>query len=237
MIFWLTVLIILALTGLFLYWQLIIAEGAYLGARVVAFTYDCVAEKYNNIKEFEDKFEDFAIGVPIANRFHRQPKGMILDIATGTGRVPLALMRQTSYRGQIIGLDRASRMLSVAHRDTVTLDKRVILIQADAMALPFADNSFPMVTCLEALEFMPSPEQGLREMVRVLAPTTHRHPDQGWLFTSNRIGWEARLMPGKTWSTEQLRAILEKLPLRYIDITPWESIYDMVWAQKIANGE
>jgi ubiquinone/menaquinone biosynthesis C-methylase UbiE len=232
----LIILTVIATIGLILYWQLVIAEGAYLGVRAVIWLYDLTAKKYNAIKEYEDEFEDIAIGEPLANRLYRQPEAMVLDVATGTGRVPLALLRQSFCQGQIIGLDRAARMLAIAVEDT-RHSNQVSLIQADAMALPFADDSFPVVTCLEALEFLPDPEKGLRELVRVLAPATVEHPERGWLLTSNRIGWETWLLPGKTWQSKQLEEILNQLPLQYVDIRPWETIYDMVWAQKVGDNK
>ncbi|MCB0225286.1 MAG: hypothetical protein KDI02_16480, partial [Anaerolineae bacterium] len=85
----------------------------------------------------------------------------------------------------------------------------------------------------EATEFYPDPKRGLAEMIRVLQPVSTHNPDGGWLLTTNRIGWEAKLMPGKTWSRSQLKDILDQLPLRYVDIQVWETIYDLIWAQKI----
>ncbi|MEW5961021.1 MAG: hypothetical protein AB1801_25115, partial [Chloroflexota bacterium] len=65
---WLLVLGILALVGLLLYWQLILAEGAYLGAPLVALLYDWTAERYNRIKEFDPELETFTLGLPLAHR-------------------------------------------------------------------------------------------------------------------------------------------------------------------------
>jgi ubiquinone/menaquinone biosynthesis C-methylase UbiE len=226
------ILIALFLIALLLYWQLILAEGAYLGARLVALLYDWTAERYNKIKDFDWQIEALCLGRPLLNRLYRQPQAMVLDVATGAGRVPLILLGQTSYQGHIIGLDMSPKMLNVAQRDTAPHRNRVTMILANAMALPFASHSFPMVTCLEALEFLPNPRQGLAELVRVLQPVSEEYPDRGWLVTSQRIGWEARLMPGKTWRKEELTKILQGLPLRYIDIHPWEDIYNLVWAQK-----
>lgn len=231
---WLLITAALLLVGLMLYWQFILAEGAYLGAPLVALLYDWTAERYNSIKEFRELEEDFTLGRPLANRLSPQPEATVLDVATGTGRLPLTLLRQPGYRGRIIGLDRASKMLAVARRDLESkYQGRITFIQADAMALPFADNSLPVVSSLEALEFYPNPKRGLAELVRVLKPVSDCNPDGGWLLTTNRIGWEAKLMPGKTWSRSQLEAILSRLPLRYVDIQVWETIYDLIWAQKI----
>ncbi|MEW5961007.1 MAG: class I SAM-dependent methyltransferase, partial [Chloroflexota bacterium] len=138
---------------------------------------------------------------------------------------------------RIIGLDRAAKMLDVARRDTAAQRERVSLIQADAMALPFADHSFRLVTCLEALEFVPDPRRGLAELMRVLQPATPDRPAAGWLVVTNRVGWEARLMPGKTWRREELPKILSNFPLQHIDIQDWQTIYDLVWAQKVEPGQ
>ncbi len=231
---WLIVLVVIFIVALVLYWQLIVAEGAYLGAPLVALLYDWTAERYNKIKEFDEAMEAFCLGGPLANRLSHQPEAMVLDVATGTGRIPLTLLRQSSYRGHVVGLDRASKMLGVAQRETIAHKNRITLIQADAMALPFASNSVPLVTCLEALEFLPNPKKGLAELIRVLQPASPAHPTRGWLLTTNRVGWEARLMPGKTWPREKLaEEILSSFPLRYLNIQPWQDIYDLVWAQKI----
>lgn len=235
MLSWLMIIGFIIIIALFLYWQLIITEGTYLGARAVVWMYDATAKRYNSIKEFMPEFEDQALGHPLANRLHHQPQATVLDVATGTGRIPLTLLRQANYQGQIIGLDRAAKMLDIARQDTAAFADRVTFIQADASALPFADNSFPVVSCVELLEFLPNPEAGLQELVRVLAPATSDQPDQGWLVTSNRIGWEAWLMPGKTWSRQKLAQILKQMPLRYIEIRPWQTIYDIVWVQKTAR--
>jgi SAM-dependent methyltransferase len=43
-------------------------------------------------------------------------------------------------------------------------------VQAPAEALPFEDGSFDVVSCLNALDHVDSPDAALREMARVLAP-------------------------------------------------------------------
>ncbi len=226
-------ILILLVIGLLLYWQLILAEGAYLGAPLVALLYDWTAERYNGIKEFEPEAEDFWLGEPLANRLAHQPEALVLDVATGTGRIPLTVLRQPAFQGRVIGLDRASKMLAVARRDLAEQSDRVTLIQADAMALPFASHSLPLVTCLEAMEFLPDPPAGLTELVRVLKPTSPHCAECGWLLTTQRIGWEARWMPGKTWGREQLLDLLGRLPLRHVTLCVWQDIYNLVWAQKV----
>ena len=209
------------LLAAFLYWQLIIAEGAYLGQKVVTFLYDRVAHKYNAIKEFNPDDDRLLLAYPLSRTLGPDFAGIVLDIATGTGRLPIALRQFSPYQGQVIGLDHSRKMMTVARQSLPDLP----LIVADAMRLPLASNAIPAVTCLEALEFLPNPKNGLREMTRVLAPG-------GVLLTSNRVGWESKLMPGKTWTKEELHAILQELSLIDIAILPWLDIYNQVWARK-----
>lgn len=232
---WVIVLVAVVIIAAVLYWQLIIAEGAYLGAPLVAFLYDITAERYNRIKQFDDTSEDMTLGFPLVRLLQQQPDVMVLDVATGSGRIPLCLFRQPAYRGRVVGLDRAAKMLAVARRDTAAIGGRISFIQADGMALPFASNSLPVVTCLEALEFYPEPQQGLAELVRVVKPVAPACPSCGWLLFTQRIGWEARLMPGKTWSGDQLGRILRQFPLASFSIQAWQDIYNLVWAQKRAG--
>jgi ubiquinone/menaquinone biosynthesis C-methylase UbiE len=116
-------------------------------------------------------------------------------------------------------------MLSVAKQNLTPRSERVGLLLAGATPLPFADEQFEAVTCLEALEFFADAAPALDEMLRVLRPG-------GWLLMSNRVGWEARLMPGHTWSRAELISILRGLPLTDISVRPWQTYYDLVWARK-----
>lgn len=213
------------LLALLLYWQLILAEGVYLGQGIVTLLYDWVAYRYNTIKGFDARDESDFLGEPLSRALGYGFEGVVLDVATGTGRLPATLRDQPHFRGRVVGVDHSARMLAVARQTLPDLP----LVRADAMRLPFASHAVPCVTCLEALEFLPNPAQGLRELVRVLAPG-------GLLLTTQRIGWEARLMPGKTWTSAQLKALLQQLPLTRITLVPWQDIYNQVWAWKKPTG-
>jgi ubiquinone/menaquinone biosynthesis C-methylase UbiE len=210
-----------AMAALILYWQLVIAEGVYLGQKIVTLLYDRVAHKYNDIKEFDEQDEYRFVGLPLSRALGYNFQGILLDVATGTGRLPLTMRRMSWFQGKLVGLDHSAKMLAMARQTLPDLP----LVLADAMKLPFAENSINAVTCLEALEFLPSPVDGLEELVRVLSPG-------GVLLTTNRIGWEAKLMPGKTWKSSQFRSVLEQMPLTDVFFTPWLTIYEQVWARK-----
>jgi demethylmenaquinone methyltransferase/2-methoxy-6-polyprenyl-1,4-benzoquinol methylase len=99
------------------------------------------------------------------------PEGPALDLATGTGDLALDLAEVHPYR-TIIGADFALGMLAVA-RDKVRRaeqKRRIHLIAADALALPFEARTFACVTSAFLLRNLADLEQGLGEMRRVSRP-------------------------------------------------------------------
>lgn len=91
----------------------------------------------------------------------------ILDIATGSGDIALTL-RQACPLAEITGADFCVPMLQEAHKKGLTR-----LVAADAIALPFAPESFDVITVAFGLRNMASYPGALREMRRVLKPGGH----------------------------------------------------------------
>jgi ubiquinone/menaquinone biosynthesis C-methylase UbiE len=214
----------LAVLVALVYWQMIIAEGAYLGARVVAWTYDIVSRRYDAIKQFKPKNESWFVAAPLLRELIGIERPLVLDVATGTGRLPLALLRER-FRGQIVGLDLSRGMLRQARRKLAAYSDQVSLLWQDASRLPFSDGTFDAVTCLESLEFMPDPREALGEMVRVLAPG-------GVLFVTNRVGHEARLLPGRAIPRPEFERVLAGQPLSDYRVQRWQVNYDQAFARK-----
>jgi ubiquinone/menaquinone biosynthesis C-methylase UbiE/uncharacterized protein YbaR (Trm112 family) len=206
------------------YWQLIIAEGTYLGPRVVAWTYDLVAGRYDAIKRFEPRYESWFVAGPLLEALTGVEQPRVLDVATGTGRLPLALLRMR-FRGQIVGLDLSRGMLRQAWRKLRPHDDQVTLLWQDASHLPFDNGTFDAVTCMESLEFMPRPLEVLAEMVRVLAPG-------GVLLLTNRVGREARLLPGRAIPRPAFEQVLAGQGLTAIEVRRWQTNYDLALARK-----
>jgi SAM-dependent methyltransferase len=215
----------LLLIGLVLYWQLIIAEGTYLGPRAVILLYDWSARIYERIKQYDAGDEQWFLGLPLARALALIPAPLVLDVATGTGRLPRALLRQPAFEGRVIGLDLSRRMLREAVRRTAQFADRLTCIWQDAQRLPFDDGTFDAVTCLEALEFTPNPSDVLAELVRVLRPG-------GVLLVTNRVGRDARFMPGKAFPRDAFEQLLREFPLEEVRIRPWQMDYDLAWAVK-----
>ena len=208
-----------------LYWLLVIAEGAYLGQRVVALLYDLVAPRYNKIKQYTDEDDARFLGVPLSLSLQGVAEPLVLDVATGTSRLPLALFRQPTFHGKVIALDNARRMLHEATQYVSEHRDRITWVWQQAVPLPFDDDTFDAVTCLEALEFMPDTRAALVECIRVLKPG-------GLLLVTNRIAIGARLMPGKTLSKPKFETLLQSLGQTEVTTQVWQYDYDLVWSLK-----
>lgn len=227
----LTVLLILLgllLLGLLLYWLLVITEGVYLGRRLVVWLYDLTADRYDNIKQYSQMTEEFFIIRPLLKLLASHPAPLILDVATGTGRVPYFLLETPTFNGKVVGLDPSQKMLAAARAKLQPYGHRAALVQQTANALPFATATFEAVTCLESLEFFPSDTVALEEMFRVLKPG-------GILLVTRRRGWEAKTFLGRYRSREQFEQHLLTLGLARVQTQPWQVQYDLVFARKPAE--
>lgn len=211
---------------LFLYWLLVVTEGVYLGTKVVVLLYDWSAKRYNKLKGFNSAEEDIFLGEPLSLALAQWKGARVLDVATGTGRLPITLLRQARFEGRVVGLDMSKGMLEVAKEFMLSTCGRLQLVRHNAATpLPFADGSFHAVTCMEALEFLPEPTRTLREMARVLK-------EGGCLLITNRVGLDAKLMPGKTWRDERLVEELEGMGFVDVRVQSWQVYYTLVWARR-----
>ncbi|MBI1736359.1 MAG: ubiquinone/menaquinone biosynthesis methyltransferase [Candidatus Rokubacteria bacterium] len=98
------------------------------------------------------------------------PPGPVLDLATGTADLALAI-RRLDPRRTVVGADFAEAMLVEGARKLAAAgERRVPLLAADALALPFADATFACVTSAFLLRNLDDLGRGLAEMRRVTRP-------------------------------------------------------------------
>jgi len=91
----------------------------------------------------------------------------IIDLATGTGDLALAIQRKLP-ESKIVGADFLPEMLEIANRKGLRQT-----IVANAMKLPCADSSFDCITVAFGLRNMENCGAALREMARILRKGGH----------------------------------------------------------------
>lgn len=208
-----------------LYWLLVTSEGVYLGSKAVIALYDRSAEVYDRIKGVMPHEDARHLALPMLDALQGVTAPLILDVATGTARLPLAMLRQLEFAGKVVGLDLSARMLAVARRRTRQHPDQVALVRQDASKLPFASGSFDAVTSLEAFEFLSDQRAALAEMIRVLRPG-------GTFMLTNRIGTDALFLPGRSFRPTQLEESLRRSGLVNVETRRWQVDYDLLQGAK-----
>lgn len=134
----------------------------------------------------------------------------VLDVATGTAGVAIALADRTT--ASITGIDISEAMLDQGRRAVAGrgLDDRITLRPGRAEALPFTDACFDAVTFTFLLRYVEDPAQTLLEMARVLrpggvmasleffVPPARRWRSLWWLYTRWTLP-VAGLLGGRAW--------------------------------------
>lgn len=126
--------------------------------------------------------------------------GPILDLCTGTGDLALTYDRDAKGAVPVIGADFSHEMLvrAIKKANAAGAAARVRFVEADAQALPFADDTFQLVTNAFGLRNVTDTDKGLAEMVRVTRPggrvavlefSKPRNPVMGRLY-----GWYFRYL-------------------------------------------
>jgi demethylmenaquinone methyltransferase/2-methoxy-6-polyprenyl-1,4-benzoquinol methylase len=122
------------------------------------------------------------------------PGSRALDVATGTGDLAVALREAGS---EVVGCDFSEEMMEVARRKRPD----VSFEWADALALPYEDDSFDAATVGFGARNFSDLAKGLSEMVRVVRPggrvvvleiTTPQKPPLSTFYSL----WFDRLVPG-----------------------------------------
>jgi ubiquinone/menaquinone biosynthesis C-methylase UbiE len=90
----------------------------------------------------------------------------ILDIGCGTGQFAAKVLRRFPA-ARLFGLDLCESMIQKARSRSAG---HFTLVRADSQKLPFADDSFDIVTCSHSFHHYPDQPRVVAEMHRVLRP-------------------------------------------------------------------
>jgi len=134
-----------------------------------------VSQDYGNLQKY---LNPNPVQRYLLRRFHRQIASLlratgaerILDAGCGEGFV-VSYLLQKNDRLAIIGIDCSLEAIEIARRMVPPVLSKVeggvLFDVGDLREMPYGDDSFDLVMCLEVLEHLPDPQRGLRELRRV----------------------------------------------------------------------
>jgi demethylmenaquinone methyltransferase/2-methoxy-6-polyprenyl-1,4-benzoquinol methylase len=105
-----------------------------------------------------------------ADRAELLPGDRALDVCCGTGDLALALARRCGPTGEVVGCDFSEPMLELARRKAAREGAAVRFEWADALELPYEDESFDAVAVGFGVRNLADLERGVAELTRVLRP-------------------------------------------------------------------
>lgn len=99
-----------------------------------------------------------------------RPGDHVLDCATGTGDLAIAFKKAVGMEGKVIGTDFCAEMMETApdkaRKEGLVIDFAV----ADALDLPYADDTFDIASISFGIRNTDDPLKCLQEMARVVKP-------------------------------------------------------------------
>jgi len=164
--------------------------------------------------------------------------GMILDIGTGPGYLPIEIAKKSSNI-MVVGIDLSRKLIQMAQSNAskAGLADRLDFQFGDAGGLIFDDSSFDMVISTGMLHSLKNPVRVLQEIYRVLKPGR-----EAWVFDPAKVAsqvdrkkWKASLnlrerfflklfqllglhKPIKTYTRDQAIALIEKTKFKHYRI-------------------
>lgn len=132
--------------------------------------FDAISGEYDNLNRVISLGIDQKWRRRLVKRVAAKKPDSILDIATGTGDLAIALAK-TGAR-EIIGLDIAAGMLEIGKKKIAqeSLEKIVTMTLGDSENLPFENDRFDAITVAFGVRNFEDLDTGLQEIYRVLKP-------------------------------------------------------------------
>lgn len=134
--------------------------------------FDRIAHRYDLLNRLLSFGRDVAWRRRMAERLPAANGLRLLDLATGTADVLLFLEAEIGGIAHGVGVDMSAGMLAQG-REKVSragLRHKLALVRGDATSVPFAAESFDVVTIAFGIRNVVDVDAGLREMRRVLRP-------------------------------------------------------------------
>ena len=145
-----------------------------MSASPIAAMFDRISPKYDRLNHLLSFNIDKVWRRKTAKAVAKQHPTSILDLATGTADLAIAMAKRNP-NAHIIGMDISEKMLDIGKEKVKKqgLENQIELCLGDAAALPFGGNSFDAVTIAFGVRNFEDKDKGLAEIQRVLKPDGH----------------------------------------------------------------
>ncbi|MDR1386261.1 MAG: class I SAM-dependent methyltransferase [Propionibacteriaceae bacterium] len=186
--------------------------------------FDAVARRYDRMNSLASLGQDRRWRAALVGALEPRSGELMLDLAAGTGASARPLERAGA---RVVAVDLSFGMVQWGRRH----HRRLPFVQGDALALPFADQTFDAATCSFGLRNMVDPVAALGELRRVVRPdgslvVCEFSKPVNALWRRLYEGWLRRAMP-------KLAALASSDPAAYVYLT--ESILD--WPDQAGVAE
>jgi len=116
------------------------------------------------------------------------PGMRVLDAGCGTGEAMAWLREAVLPGGEVIGID-----LAAAHTAAAARQASAHVLQADLLHAPFAASSFDLVWCVNTVNHLREPLEGVAALTALLRPGGQIALGQSSLVPDMYFAWDARL--------------------------------------------
>jgi demethylmenaquinone methyltransferase/2-methoxy-6-polyprenyl-1,4-benzoquinol methylase len=133
--------------------------------------FSTITGKYDFLNHFLSLRRDIAWRRFAAEKMRFFKTNRYLDVACGTGDLSIAAALEHPQIS-VVGIDFVSEMVQVGKSkiENQNLTGKVMLMQGDALHIPFDENTFDVTGIAFGIRNIPDREQALREMLRVTIP-------------------------------------------------------------------
>ena len=134
-----------------------------------------IASRYDFLNHLLSGGTDYYWRWQTVRRVPPEGDAPILDVCTGTGDLALAYWKAAGSRVPVVATDFTHEMLRLANeklrKHAASGEAPIVYLEADTQRLPFADDTFQIVSVAFGLRNVTDTERGLREMIRVCRPS------------------------------------------------------------------
>jgi demethylmenaquinone methyltransferase/2-methoxy-6-polyprenyl-1,4-benzoquinol methylase len=134
--------------------------------------FSTITGKYDFLNHFLSLRRDIAWRRSAAKKMRFFKSNRYLDVACGTGDLSIAAALEHPQIS-VAGIDFVSEMVQAGKSkiEKKKMTKKIMLMQGDALRIPFDDNTFDVTGIAFGIRNIPNREQALKEMIRVTLPS------------------------------------------------------------------